>query len=126
MEQRITCFKFGNYDTYSTIKTKIMTKLTDKIIKCLKDKHDNWIGSQENNETQAENKGFKQGLEWAIDTIETLEVSAEFEEVARVMMKHLGQGEKYHPNYTVIITNSSAELVEGKHSTGWIMDYVPD
>ena len=54
-----------------------MTVLTDKIIKSLKDKHDHWIGNQRNNETQAENKGFKQGLEWAIDTIETLE-AAEF------------------------------------------------
>ena len=55
-----------------------MTKLTDKIIKCLKDKHDNFIGSQKNNETQAENKGFKQGLEWAICTIEALEDVEEY------------------------------------------------
>ena len=103
-----------------------MKALTDKIIKSLQDKHDHWIGSQKNNETQAENKGFKQGLDWAIDTIKILEASAEFEEIARIMMKHLGQGEKYHPHHTVIITNSNAELVEGKRSTGQVMDYVPD
>ena len=103
-----------------------MKALTDKIIECLKDKHNNFIGSQKNNETQAENRGFKQGLEWAIGSIEALEMSAEFEEIARVMMKHLGQGEKYHPHYTVIITNSTAELVEGQKSVGQIMDYVQD
>jgi hypothetical protein len=103
-----------------------MKALTDKIIECLKDKHDKFIGNQKNNETQAENKGFKQGLQWAIGTIESLESSAEYEEIARVMMKHLGQGGKYHPHYTTIITNSTAELVEGKQSVGCVMDYVPD
>ena len=87
-----------------------MNGLTDKIIECLKDKHDHFIGSQENNETQAENRGFKQGLQWSIGTVESLESSAEFDEIARVMMKHLGN---YHPHHTVIITNSTAELVEG-------------
>jgi hypothetical protein len=103
-----------------------MKALTDKIVECLQDKHDKWIGKQTNEVTQAENKGFKQGLEWAIGTIESLEMSAEFEEIARVMMKHLGQGEKYHPHYTTIITNSSAELVEGIKALGKVMDYVPD
>ena len=56
-----------------------MKTLTDKIIECLKDKYDHWIGSQENNETQAENKGFKQGLDWAIDTIKSLEISTKEE-----------------------------------------------
>jgi len=103
-----------------------MKALTDKIIECLTDKHDHFIGKQTNEVTQAENKGFKQGLQWAIGTVESLESSAEFEEIARVMMKHLGNGEKYHPHYTVIITNSTAELVEGKQSVGQVMDYVPD
>jgi len=103
-----------------------MKALTDKIIDCLKDKHDNFIGNQETNESQDENKGFKQGLAWAIDTIQTLEKSATFNEAARVVMKHFGDGEKYHPHFTAIITNSTAELVEGKESTGKVMDYVPD
>ena len=111
-----------------------MKALTDRIIETLKAKHDSFIGNQKNNETQAENEGFKQGLEWAIDTIETLEASTEFEEVARVMMKHLRQGEKYHPHYTVIITSSNAELLEGKkkymgcfeYSAAYTDDYVSD
>ena len=41
-------------------------------------------------------------------------------------MKHLGNGEKYHPHHTVIITNSTAELVEGQKALGQVMDYVPD
>jgi len=51
---------------------------------------------------------------------------SEFEEIARVMMKHLGNGNKYHPHYTVIITNTNAELVEGRQSTGIVEDYIPD
>jgi len=103
-----------------------MKALTDKIIDCLKDKHDKFIGKQTNAETHAENRGFKQGLRWAIGTIESLEMSAEYEEIARVMMKHLGNPELYHLHYTTIITNSTAELVEGKRSVGLVMDYVPD
>lgn len=103
-----------------------MEALTDKIIGCLKSKHNNFIGKQTNTETQAENRGFKMGLQWAIATIEALEIAADFEEIARVMMKHLGNPELYHPHFTTNITNSTAELVEGKHSLGHIMDYVPD
>jgi hypothetical protein len=104
-----------------------MKALTDKIIKCLQDKHDVFIGSQKNNETQAENRGFKQGLSWAINTIETIENSAEFEEIARVMMKHLGQRtELYHPHFTVIVDSTRAELLEGSKATAKIMDYIPD
>ena len=58
--------------------------------------------------------------------IKRVEKEAKFEEIARVMMKHLGQVEKYHPHHTVIITNSTAELVEGIRSVGLVMDYVPD
>jgi len=100
-----------------------MKALTDKIIECLKDKHDHFIGKQTNKITQAANRGFKQGLEWSIGSVESLEMQAEFEEIARVMMKHLG---KYHPHHTVIITNTTAELVEGEKSVGQIMDYVLD
>lgn len=103
-----------------------MKALTDKIIESLQEKYDRFIGSQETAEIQAENKGFKQGLAWAIDEIKTAERQAEFEEIARVMMKHLGNPELYHPHCTTIITNSTAELVEGKRSLGQVMDYVPD
>jgi len=104
-----------------------MKALTDKIIECLKDKHDHFIGKQTNNEKQAENKGFKQGLQWAIGTVESLESSAEFDEIARVMMKHLGKRtDLYCPHHSVIIDNSHAELVQGTKSTGIVEDYIPD
>ncbi|MCK9282292.1 MAG: hypothetical protein M0P71_16875 [Melioribacteraceae bacterium] len=72
------------------------------------------------------NSEFGKGIQQAINVIEREEKQAEFEEIARIMMKHLGQGEKYHPHYTVIITNSTAELVEGVRSVGHVMDYIPD
>ncbi len=103
-----------------------MKALTSKIIKCLNDKKTGFIGSLKNKETIANSDGFRDGLEWAIDTIEILEKQAEFEEIARVMMKHLGQGGKYHPHHAVIITNSTAELTEVIKSVGHIEDYIPD
>lgn len=72
------------------------------------------------------NSEFGKGIQQAINVIEWEEKQSEFEEIARVMMKHLGQGEKYHPHHTVIITNSTAELVEGVRSVGQVMDYIPD
>jgi hypothetical protein len=92
-----------------------MKAITDKIIENLKNKSD-----------EAFNDFEKRALNNAIEMIKRVEKEAEFEEIARVMMKHLGQGEKYHPNHTVIITNSTAELVEGVRSVGHITDYVPD
>ncbi len=92
-----------------------MEAITDKIIENLKKKLD-----------EAFNDFEKRALNNAIEMIKRVEKEAEFEEIARVMMKHLGQGEKYHPHHTVIITNSTAELVEGIRSVGQVMDYVPD
>jgi uncharacterized protein (UPF0248 family) len=92
-----------------------MKAITDKIIENLKNKSD-----------EAFNDFEKRALNNAIEMIKRVEKEAEFEEIARVMMKHLGQGEKYHPHHTVIITNSTAELVEGIRSVGQVMDYVPD
>ena len=103
-----------------------MKALTDKIVESLKSQKKGFIGSLKNKKTMANSEGFREGLAYAIDTIETLERQAEFEEIARVMMKHLGQGGKYHPHFTTIITNTTAKLVEGKLSVGTIMDYVPD
>lgn len=103
-----------------------MKALTDKIIDCLTARHDKFIGSQKNNETQAENRGFKQGLQWAIGTVESLESSAEFEEIARVVMKYMANPEKYHPHHTVIITSTTAQLLEGKQSAGQVLDYITD
>ena len=72
------------------------------------------------------NSEFAKGIQQAIITIEDEEKKAEFGEIARVMMKHLGNGEKYHPHHTVIITNSTAELMEGTQSVGYVTDYIPD
>lgn len=47
-----------------------------------------------------------------------------FEEIVRPVIAWLkGQG---HPHFTLIITPTSAELLEGKRSTGKILDYVKD
>jgi len=73
-----------------------------------------------------EGSEFQKGLLTAIANIEYEEGIADFEEVARVMMKHLSNGNKYHPHHTVIMTNSTAELVEGQKALGQIMDYIPD
>lgn len=47
-----------------------------------------------------------------------------FEELARPMIKHLC--ENYHPHVTVIITPTSAELLEGLKTVGYIDDYIVD
>jgi len=92
-----------------------MKALTDKIIEALEKR-----AHEQFNE-------FARGqLLSAVEEIKELEKEADFEEVGRVMMKHLGQGDKYHPHYTVITTNSTCELVEGQKSVGQVMDYVPD
>ena len=99
-----------------------MKALNDKIIEQLRSRHDAWIGK----EGQKSRDDFKSGLADAIDTIETLTRDAEFEEVARQMMKHLGDGQKYDPHNTVIITNTRAELVQGKYATAYETEYIPD
>ena len=103
-----------------------MKALTDKIVESLTSKRNSFIGSLKNEITVANSEGFRRGLDWAIGAIESMEDQAEFEEIARVMMKHLGNGDKYHPHHTVIISNSTAELVEGQRALGKVMDYVPD
>lgn len=104
-----------------------MKALTDKIIDTLKSRHDQFIGSQKNRITQAENKGYKQGLLCAIETIEALESSAEFEEVVRVVMKHLGnRTDLYSPHNHVILNNTYAELLQGQKVIDKINDYIKD
>ena len=99
-----------------------MKALTDKIIECLNDKRRGFIGSLKDKITVAHSDGFRDGLAWAIDTIETAERQAEFDEIARVMMKHLGmRTDLYHPHHTVIITNGTAELMEGQRSCGYTL-----
>ena len=103
-----------------------MKALTDKIIEVLEDRHRHFIGSLETKETVAQSKGYREGLLTAIETIKTLESSAEFDEVARVLMKYLANPEKYHPHHRVILDSTHAELLEGKQSTGQVLDYITD
>lgn len=65
-------------------------------------------------------------LETVIEDIKKLESDAEFEEVARVMMKHMANGEKYHPHMTVIIDSTRAEILEGVQAVGTTFEYVQD
>jgi hypothetical protein len=103
-----------------------MKALTDKIIETLEDRHRHFIGSLETKETIAQSKGYREGLLTAIETIKTLEDSAEFDEVVRVVMKHLANPEKYHPHHRAIIDSTNAELLEGKEGTGQVLDYITD
>ncbi len=96
--------------------------LNDKIVRLLKDKHDKFLGT----EGQKSRDDFKAGLMWAIGTIKTCTENADFEEVGRQVMKHFGNGSKYSPYHTAIITSTNAELVEGKMSTGRVLDYISD
>ncbi len=104
-----------------------MKAITDKIVDALKDKRDGFIGSLKDRETVANSEGFRSGLDWAIGVIKSMESQAEFEEIARVMIKHLNERDDlYHPHFRVIIDFTNAELLEGNQSTGKVMDYVRD
>lgn len=93
-----------------------MKALTDKII-------DKLIEEKNNNLQRDE---YCDGITYAISTIQELEKDADFEEVARVTMKHLANPKIYHPHHTVILTSTTAELTEGKRSCGQVLDYIPD
>ncbi len=69
---------------------------------------------------------FNNGVKRAIIIIKEEEIAANFDEVARIVMKHLANPEKYHPHHRVIIDSTNAELLEGKQSTGQVMDYITD
>ena len=95
-----------------------MKALTDKIIEKQKALIDE-IGDPHSE--------FGKGMQQVINNIKWEESQAEFEEIARVMMKHLGsRTDLYHPHYTVIITSTTAELVEGQKTVGKTLEYVPD
>lgn len=49
-------------------------------VNSLRSKHDAWIGNQTDQITSANAKGFKEGLAWAIDTIETAIEQDQFRE----------------------------------------------
>jgi hypothetical protein len=48
----------------------------------------------------------------------------EFQDVVTPVIKYLC--ENHHPHVTIIVTPTNAELLEGKESTGQILDYVLD
>jgi len=52
-----------------------MTKEDEKVLQTLIDKRNSFIGSLKNEITLAEAKGFRQGLDWAIDVINSTNYS---------------------------------------------------
>jgi len=50
----------------------------------------------------------------------------DFEFASRFLMCHLGNSELYHPHYTAIVTNATAEVLQAEETIGYINDYVPD
>jgi len=95
-----------------------MKALTDKIIEVLKEKRDEHIREGNNY------RDLILGFEYAISEIKVITAKAEFEEVAREMMRYLA--EKHHPHTTAIISSTDAELVEGIQAIHKCMDYTKD
>ena len=94
-----------------------MKALTDKII-------DDLMEEKKEHKFGLYSAAFNDGLAYAISTIIEFEKEAEFEEIARVMMRYLAK--KYNPHCAVIITNSTAVLYTGELSVGEVSDYIPD
>ena len=90
-----------------------MKALTDTIIENLEKRSDEAFDVRD-----------KRTLNNAIEMIKRVEKQAEFEEIARIMMKYLC--ENHDPHVSVIITSTHAELLEGLKSTGEVLDYVLD
>ena len=104
-----------------------MKALTDKIIDCLRDRRKCFIGNLRTKESVAKSEGFREGLMCAIGIIEALEQQAEFDEIARVMMKHMGdRTDLYCPHHYVFITSTTAELMQGQRTVGQVTDYIKD
>jgi len=95
-----------------------MKALTDKIIDDLMDEKKNMKKNGYYGEA------FNDGITYAISTIIEFEKEADFEEIARMMMRYLAK--KYNPHCAVIITNSTAVLYTGELSVGEVSDYIPD
>lgn len=51
-------------------------------------------------------------------------LNSDFESVTRPVLKYLCQN--HHPHTTIIITPTTAELLEGQESLGVVHDYVRD
>ncbi len=87
---------------------------------------DKIIGLIEEQANGQYNEFAKKQLLIVAGRVKEAEQNAEFEEIARVMMKHLANPVKYHPHHRVVIDSTNAELLEGKESTGRVMDYITD
>ena len=96
-----------------TNKNKTMKTLIETIIENLEQRSNEAFDDRE-----------KRTLNNATKTIKRVEKEAEFEEIARIMMKYLC--ENHDPHVSVIITSTHAELLEGLKSTGEVLDYVRD
>lgn len=103
-----------------------METLNEKIVRLLKDKKEGYIGIRRNKEDSANAEGFKMGLLWAIDTVETITSGATFEEISLEVIKHLNNTELYHPHHKIIVTSTNSELLEGIQSTGNVVKYLKD
>ena len=79
---------------------KNMKALTNKIIELI-----------ENQAKGQFNEFAKKQLLLVVEQIKEAEKDAEFEEIARVMMKYLA--EKHHPHTKVIVESNRAEMIEG-------------
>ena len=91
-----------------------MKALTDKIVNEL-------IDEKNANKRSVQ---YCDGITYAISTILELTKDADFEEIARMMMRYLAK--KYNPHCAVIITNSTAVLYTGELSVGEVSDYIKD
>ena len=94
--------------------------ILDKIIDTLQDKKLHWLGK----DGEKSRQDFKDGIDYAISSIEQIRLQSEFEEVARELMKFMA--ERKHPHCSVILTSTDAELVEGLESLHRVFDYIAD
>lgn len=76
----------------------------EKIVKAIESKKDN------------QNEKLLSSI---IDEINQIEENADFEEISKVLIKHLStRVDLYHPHHTVILTNTTSELMEGVTKIG--------
>ena len=55
-------------------------------------------------------------------TKQNKQIVDDFTEIVKPLIKYMA--ENYHPHTTLIITSTNAELLEGKMSTGKILDFI--
>lgn len=94
-----------------------MKALTDKIIEVLQNRlKEDLLSNKE--------YFYKCAIHDAIEIVKKCEFEADFEEAARVLMKHLANGEKYHPHMTAIVESTKAEVLEGVIAVRPTLEYV--